>query len=88
MLNSIQRYEVALGGIAFNHLMLGNIKLAIKEYSEVLKSRQNRKYERGLVVTHSGLADAYVANNETKKAIFHSNIGLEKAKKCSTIFIF
>jgi signal transduction histidine kinase len=81
MLNSIQRYEVALGGIAFNHLMLGNIKLAIKEYSEVLKSRQNRKYERGLVVTHSGLADAYTANNETKKAIFHSNIGLEKAKK-------
>ncbi len=80
-LNSIRRYEVALGGVAYNNFMLGNIKLAIKQYLEVLKSRQNRNYERGLVVTHSRLADSYFANNQTKKAIFHSKIGLEKAKK-------
>ncbi|MBT7817414.1 MAG: hypothetical protein HN566_11815 [Polaribacter sp.] len=79
--NSISRYEVALQGIAHNNFRLGNIKLAKKIYLEVLKSRQNRKYEQGLAFTHTHLGRVYAANNETKKAIFHSKIGLKKAKE-------
>jgi signal transduction histidine kinase len=80
-LKSVCRYEIALAGVSFNNFMLGNNKLAIKGYIEVLKSRQDRKDERGLVVAHSLLGEIYASNNEIKKAIFHSKKGLEKAKE-------
>jgi len=78
---SVYRYETALGGVASSNFLLGNIKDAIKGYLLVLKSRQERNYKRGLVVTHSNLGKIYEANNEIKKAIFHTNKGLEKSKE-------
>tara|TARA_B110000902_G_scaffold252703_1_gene314483 strand:+ start:7371 stop:9422 length:2052 start_codon:yes stop_codon:yes gene_type:complete len=79
--NSISRYEIALAGVSFNNFMLGNKKLAIKGYLEVLKSREDRKHKRGLVVAHSLLGEAYASNNEIKKALFHTKKGLEGAKE-------
>jgi signal transduction histidine kinase len=80
-LKSVYRYETALGGIAYNNFLLGNNKIAIKSYLEVLKSRQKRNYKRGLVVAHSNLGQIYVANKDTKKATLHITKGLEKAKE-------
>ena len=76
----VYRYETALGGIAFNNFLLGNKKAAIERYLVVLKSRKQRNYKRGLVLTHSNLGKIYEANNEIKKAIFHTNKGLKKSK--------
>ncbi|QVY64548.1 tetratricopeptide repeat-containing sensor histidine kinase [Polaribacter sp. Q13] len=78
---NVYRYETALGGIAFNNFLLGNKKDALEGYLEVLILRQERNYKRGLVLTHSNLGKIYEANKETKKAIFHSNKGLELAKQ-------
>jgi signal transduction histidine kinase len=79
--NSLYRFESALGGFSYNNFKLGNKKLALKGYLEVLKSREKRNYKRGLVFSHSLLGEFYDANNEIKKAIFHTKKGLEKSKE-------
>ncbi|WP_405610368.1 tetratricopeptide repeat protein [Polaribacter sp. Asnod1-A03] len=80
---SLYRYEAALGSLSYNNLILGNNQLALKGYLEVLESRKKRNYKRGLVITHSNLAEFYDVNNNTKKAIYHAKKGLEVAKSIS-----
>ena len=80
---SIYRYESALGGLSYNNFMLGKNNLALKGFLEVLKSKQDRNYKRGLVVSHSILGQFYASNNDIKKAIFHSKKGLKQAKNIS-----
>ncbi len=77
------RYESALAGFSYNNFMLGNKKIALKGYLEVLKLREKRNYKRGLVISHSILGDFYKDENNIKKAIYHSKKGLEKAKEIS-----
>lgn len=77
---SVYRYESALGGFSYNNFKLGNKKIALKGYLEVLKSRKNRNYKRGLVISHSILGEYYAANNEIQKAIFHTKKGLDQSK--------
>jgi signal transduction histidine kinase len=78
---NLYRYEVALGGFSYNNFMLGNKKIALKGYLDVLRSKQKRSHKPGLVVLHSVLGEIYKANNETEKAIFHSKEGLRRSKQ-------
>ena len=80
-IKSTYRYEGALEGFSYGHFMLGNKKLALKGYLEVLKSRQVRGHKRGLIFSYSLLGELYAANNEKKKAIFYTEKALKAAKE-------
>ncbi|WP_392349113.1 ATP-binding protein [uncultured Polaribacter sp.] len=78
------RYEAALEGFSYGHFMLGNKKLALKGYLEVLKSRQSRGYKRGLIWSYAVLGQLHASNNETKRAIFFIKKSLQTAKELLT----
>ncbi|MFL3660554.1 MAG: ATP-binding protein [Polaribacter sp.] len=78
---STYRYEGALEGFSFSNFMLGNKKLALKGYLEVLKSRQARGHKRGLIFSYSLLGAFYADDNKKKKAIFYAEKALKVAKE-------
>jgi len=78
---STYRYEGALEGFSYNNFMLGNKKVALKGYLEVLKSRQARDHKRGLIFSYSLLGELYAADNKKKKAIFYIEKALKTAKE-------
>ena len=78
---STYRYEGALEGFSFSNFMLGNKKLALKGYLEVLKSRQARGHKRGLIFSYSLLGELYADDNKKKKAIFYAKKALKVAKE-------
>jgi signal transduction histidine kinase len=80
-IKSTYRYEGALEGFSYCHFMLGNKKLALKGYLEVLKSRQARGHKRGLIFSYSLLGELYAANNEKSKAILYTEKALKAAKE-------
>ena len=80
-IKSTYRYEGALEGFSYNNFMLGNKKVALKGYLEVLKSRQARDHKRGLIFSYSLLGELYAADNKKKKAIFYIEKALKTAKE-------
>ena len=80
-IKSTYRYEGALEGFSFSNFMLGNKKLALKGYLEVLKSRQARGHKRGLIFSYSLLGAFYADDNKKKKAIFYAEKALKVAKE-------
>ncbi|WP_157663334.1 response regulator [Polaribacter sp. SA4-12] len=74
-------YYQALDGYSYNSFKLGNKKLAIKGYLEVLKSREKRNDKKRLVFSHSLLGEVYATTKNVKKAIFHTKKGLALAKE-------
>ncbi|MGY8939188.1 MAG: ATP-binding protein, partial [Flavobacteriales bacterium] len=68
-------------GFSYNNFMLGNKKVALKGYLEVLKSRQARDHKRGLIFSYSLLGELYAADNKKKKAIFYIEKALKTAKE-------
>ena len=80
-IKSTYRYEGALEGFSYNNFMLGNKKVALKGYLEVLKSRQARGHKRGLIFSYSLLGELYAADNKKKKAIFYIEKALKTAKE-------
>ncbi|MCG1035059.1 tetratricopeptide repeat-containing sensor histidine kinase [Polaribacter sargassicola] len=81
--NSVYRYESALAGLSYNNFILGENKLALKGFLEVLKSRKDRNYKRGLVITHSNLSDFYIGTNDVNNSKLHAEKSLELAKSIS-----
>ena len=74
-------YDNALEGFSYNNFKLGNNKLAIKGYLEVLKSRENRNDKKRLVYSHSLLGEVYATTKNVNKAMFHTKKGLALAKE-------
>jgi signal transduction histidine kinase len=74
-------YNSVLEGFSYNNFKLGNKKLALKGYLEVLKLRKDQKDKRGLVFSHSLLGEIYASNQQQKKAIYHTKKGLALAKE-------
>jgi signal transduction histidine kinase len=77
----VYRYESSLEGFSYAHFMLGNKKLALKGYLEVLKSRKDRGYKIGLTYSYSLLGELYASNNNKKKAIFYTEKALQNTKE-------
>jgi signal transduction histidine kinase len=78
----VYRYETSLEGFSYAHFMLGNKKLALKGYLEVLKSREDRGYKIGLTYSYSLLGELYASNNNNnKKAIFYTEKALQNTKE-------
>ena len=64
-----KRYRTSLEGLSYNNFILGNKKLALKGYLEVLALREKINDKNGLVFSHSLLGEIYASNKQTKKAI-------------------
>jgi len=80
---SVYRYESALAVLSYNNFILGKNKSALKGFLEVLKSRKDRNYKRGLVITHSNLSDFYKGTNDVNNSKLHAEKSLELAKSIS-----
>jgi tetratricopeptide (TPR) repeat protein len=79
------RYEGALKGFSYGHFMLGDKKLALKRYLEVLKFRHSIGYKRGLIWSYLILRQLHASNNETKRATFFIKQSLQTAKELLTV---
>jgi len=72
-----------LAVLSYNNFILGKNKSALKGFLEVLKSRKDRNYKRGLVITHSNLSDFYKGTNDVNNSKLHAEKSLELAKSIS-----
>ncbi|MFK8058577.1 MAG: ATP-binding protein [Polaribacter sp.] len=80
-IKNLYRYIVGLEGYSYNNFMLGNKKLALKGYLEVLALRKKENRKKELVYSHSLLGEFYATDKQTKKAVFHTKKALELSKK-------
>lgn len=75
------QYALLLENLTYSNYELGNKKNTLKQYKEVLRTRENAKNFSDAAMTHINISNLYKDMKQYEKAIYHSNKALKYAKQ-------